>query len=255
MPPKSKIPRTVTDTRLLRSMARRRGITLKTSSRAFDNSSETSNLTSEVINGKMGKERSSTSRQNYHKKIEIPVEDPDKPSTDLRWKPKGIIRRLKYLPGKIRNFWRILRPPLTDEEQEAFDFTREEKIKDKLCNQEGRRYGARAAAKLAQIHNPRLNDTRQVKLIRWTMITRDEAFSKIILQMDTNPKRLPPYVLVSRLAADPAYSDDLAAAIGLPVKWDVCKDGVTLTIYRPVTEPTKPREITIEDLLANGEDI
>jgi hypothetical protein len=232
-------------------MARRRGIKLTTISRKLRIQSELLSINSSAISGKMGGPHEATSHPVHGKKVEIPVEDPDKPSTDLRPQPKGIIRKLKYLPGKVRNFWRILRPKLTPDELEVHDYLELEKRRDKACMQEGRRYGRIASSKLALLSNPGQNDTRNLKLVRWKMITRDEAFTKIILIMDLNPKHVPDYMLISKLPRDPLYTDDLAVAIGLPVHWDVGDFGVTLTIFRPVEKPIIRKKITVEDLISS----
>ena len=235
---KSKIPVTVTDTQQLRSMARRRGIQLKTTSRAFDSSAEAIQNIASIRNGGMAKDHTSQSRPVHSKPADIPVEDPDKPSTDLSRKPKGIIRKLKYLPGKIRNFWHILRPPLTDEQLEERDFLQQEKSRNKLAIREGKKYGVMTSNKLAQLgmrellNSPNPDKPRKLKLCRWSMITRDELFTKIVLRMNTNPKHLPAYVRVSELGRDPLYSDELLPTIAHFVKWNSDDYGVTLTIFR-----------------------
>jgi len=234
----SKIPHTVTNTNLLRSMARRRGIFLRTISRVFHNSAAPTENVAASRNGAMSMDHTSQSSPLHGRRVEIPVENPDLPSTDLRRKPRGIIRTLKYLPGKIKNFLRILRPPLTPDQLEAREFARVEKSRDTLAIREGRRYGIQTSNKLAQLgmrellNSPDPNKPRHLKLCRWSMITRDELFTKIVLRMNTNPKHLPAYVRVSELGRNPLYSDELLPTIGHFVKWDSDDYGVTLTIFR-----------------------
>jgi hypothetical protein len=219
-------------------MARRRGIELTKTSRAFDNAAMPTQNVAATQNGKMGTEHTSQSRPLHAKPIEIPVEDPDKPSTDLRRKPKGIIRWIKYLPGRIRRFWQILHPPLTEEQLEALEFRRVEKQRDKLSQREGKRYGIQTSNKLAQLgmrellNSPNPDKPKKLKLVRWSMITRDELFTKIVLRMNTNPKHLPAYVRVSDLGRDPLYSDELLPTLAHFVKWNSDDYGVTLTIFR-----------------------
>ena len=238
MTPRSKIPRTVTDTNLLRSMAHRRGIQLTKTSRAFDNPAGPAQNVASTRNGRLGVDHTSQSRSLHSKPAEIPVEDPDKPSTDLSRKPKGIIRWVKYLPGRIRRFWRILRPPLTDEQLEELEFSRSEKSRNKLAVREGKQYGKQTSNKLAQLgmrellNSPNPDKPRKLKLCRWSMITRDELFTKIVLRMNTNPKHLPAYVKVSELGRDPLYSDELLPTLAHFVKWNSDDYGVTLTVYR-----------------------
>ena len=253
MTPKSKIPKTVTDTQLLRSMARRRGIILRTISRVFRHSASPTENVASTRNGKMGVDHTSQSTPLHGKRVDIPVEDPDKPSTDLSRKPKGIIRKLKYLPGKLRHFWQILRPPLTPDQLEALEFSKLEKSRDRLAQKEGRRYGIQTSNKLAQLgmrellNSPDPNKPRKLKLVRWSMITRDELFTKIVLRMNTNPKHLPAYVRVSELGRDQLYSDELLPTIGHFVKWDSDDYGVTLTIFRHGLDGL-PEFVTTEDL-------
>ena len=201
----------------------------------------------------MGVDHTSQSTPLHGKRVDIPVEDPDKPSTDLSRKPKGIIRKLKYLPGKLRHFWQILRPPLTPDQLEALEFSKLEKSRDRLAQKEGRRYGIQTSNKLAQLgmrellNSPDPNKPRKLKLVRWSMITRDELFTKIVLRMNTNPKHLPAYVRVSELGRDQLYSDELLPTIGHFVKWDSDDYGVTLTIFRHGLDGL-PEFVTTEDL-------
>lgn len=250
---KSKIPKNISNTQQLRGMARRRGIRLQTTSRAFEESAKPVENIAAPRNGELGTDHTSQSRPLHGKRIDIPLEDPDKPSTDLRRKPRGIIRKLKYLPGRIRNFWRILRPLPTPDELEAQEFARIEKQRNVLCQREGKRYGIQTSNKLAQLgmrellNSPDPNKPRHLKLVRWSMITRDALFTKIVLRMNTNPKHLPAYVRVSELGRDPLYSDELLPTIGHFVKWDSDDYGVTLTVFRHGLDGL-PEFVTTDDL-------
>ena len=103
----SKIPPSIHDTGLVRSMSRRRGIHLTTRSKAQLNSSEALKATSTVIAGVAGVEHENQSQVIGKKDADIPLENVDKPSTDLRRKPRGLVRWFKYLPGRIRNYWHM----------------------------------------------------------------------------------------------------------------------------------------------------
>jgi hypothetical protein len=253
MRPTSKIPTTIHDTNLLRSMSRRRGIQLKTSSRPFEASAEPIQNTASTRIGKLGTDHESKSRSLHGKPAEIPVEDPDKPSTDLRRKPRGLIRWVKYLPGRIKRFVTILRPPLTQDQLEAREFLRVERKRNKLAQQEGHKYGVQTSNKLAQLgmrellNNPDPNKPRKLKLVKWSMISRDELFTKIVIRMNTNPKHLPAYVRVSELGRDPLYSDELLPTIGHFVKWNSDDYGVTLTIFRHGLDGL-PERVVIDEL-------
>ena len=235
---KSKIPDNIRDTRLLRSMARRRGIKLTTSSQVYSNSATPNQNIGSALGGKLGRIHSSVSAKSISIPLDIPVEDPDKPSTDLKRKPKGIIRWIKFLPGRIKRFWFILRPPLTDEQIEIQEYKKVERYRNKLAMREGKRYGVQTSNKLAQLgmrellNSPDPNKPRKLKLCSWSLITRDELFTIIVLRMNTDPKHLPTYVRVSDLGRDPLYSDELLPTIGHFVKWKSDDYGVTLTIFR-----------------------
>lgn len=180
---------------------------------------------------------------------EIPLENPDRPSTNLKWVPR-IVRRWWRIRGKVRTFWKAVHPKLTDDELEAREYIKAEEIKDRTCRADGRRYGKIVAKKLAQLAGQDPYQTKHVELVKWKDIQRDESFSKIVLVMNTRPKDLPSYILFSDLTRAPAYTEDLAAAISLPVKWSVGVEGVTLTITRNEEKPERKR-IKAEDLLEN----
>jgi hypothetical protein len=234
-------------------MARRRGITLETTSESLISRSDPLESRSTDHLGRLSQEQGGDHSEPVHgKKLEIPVEDPDKPSLSFKRPPKGIVRFFKYLPGRVRNFWRILRPKMTPDELEAEQYKREERVKDRICKREGKIYGKKVAVALRQISNSVQNEVAYFGLVRWKMITRDESFTKIILVMDV--QHVPPGILVSRLGRDPRYTDDLAADFGLPVHWQVGLWGVNLIIFRPVEENPEKKKISVEDLI-NDESI
>jgi len=236
MSPRSKIPPTVHNTQLLRSMARRRGIRLTTTSQVQQSRSEILENRSDSRGGHMSQERGDhISQPVTHKDPGIPPpEDVMKPSTDLRWYPR-ILRWWWRTKGKFRLYRKSLFPRLTQEKREEKEWLELEREKDRICKVEGKKYAARASEKLGGV--------------RWKMITRDEAGSKIGLVLDTNPAHLPSNLLVSKLNQIPFYTTDLAAAIGLPVTWLVGDFGAILMIQRPVEMKPKRRKITVEDLI------
>ena len=235
---RSKIPTNITDTNQLRSMERRRGILARKISRLFHNQSTPLHNIASSQNGKMSSDRSSLSRPVRNKKHDVPVDDPLKPSIDLRRKPKGIIRWAKLLPGRVKRFYLTLFPALTDEEIETREIERKEKEKDKLCIREARMYGKLASNKLAQLgmrellNSPDPNKPKRLKQVHWSMITRDALFNKIVLRMDTNPAHLPTYVRVSELGRNPLYSDEMLPTLGKYSQWNSEDWGVGLTIFR-----------------------
>jgi hypothetical protein len=253
MTPNSKIPKNITDTQFLRSMAKRRGIDLKTIARKFLNQSKPVENTAAPQLGQLGMERTNTSLPVKNIKHDVQVEDPDKPSVDLSHQPKGIIRKIKLFPGKIKRIYRLIRPLPTDEQLEEMEIARIEKSRDKLCMKEGIKYGKLASAKLAQlgmrelILSPDPNKPKKLKLVRWDMITRDALFNKIVLHMDTDPHHLPHYVVVSKLGRDQIYSDEMLPTLGKYSQWSSDEAGVTLTIFRHGLEGL-PDFVTTNDL-------
>lgn len=238
MTAKSKIPTTIHNTQLLVSMSNRRGKKLGSTSQAYSSHSEKAESTSKAIKGKMSKGHSSQSRPVKGKPIEIPVEDPDKPSTDLRRKPKGIIRWVKYLPGRVRRFWWILNPPLTEDELEGKEELRKLISRTKLVKREAHKYEKLASGKLAQLgerellNSPSPDKPKRLKLVKWDVAAWDELFTKIILSMRTDPKHLPAYVKISELARDPLYADEMLPTLGHFTKWECDEAGVRLIIFR-----------------------
>jgi hypothetical protein len=238
MPPTSKVPRTVKNTDLVRSMFGRRGMHMRTTSKALDASATTAEMVATPRAGGDGNTHAKLSSKVKGRKVEIPVDNPDKAATDLKRKPKGIIRWFKYLPSRIRNFYHILRPIPTPDEIEAKKFARIEKEHNKLCAAECRKFGKQISSKLGQLglqellNSPDPNKPKKLKLVRWSVYTRDELFTKDILRMDTNPKHLPAYVKVSELGRNPLYSDELLPTLGHYNKWESDEAGVFCTVYR-----------------------
>ena len=238
MSPRSKIPPNIKDTNMLRSMEGRRGILARKLSRDFENQSKPLQNTSTSKNGRMATDHTSLSSSTHNKKHDVQVEDALKPSIDLKRKPRGIIRWAKYLPGRIKRFFRIINPRPTPEELEERRLARIEKEKDKLCIKEAKIYGKLASNKLAQLgmrellNSPDPNKPKKLKQVHWSMITRDALFNKIILRMDTNPKHLPTYVRVSELGRNPLYSDEMLPTLGKYSQWSSEDWGVALTVFR-----------------------
>ena len=253
MTPRSKIPENVRNTQLLRSMAKRRGIRLQTTSESRSSRSEILANPSDSQDGRMSRTRGGRHSEPVNPKDPgiPPLDDVMKPSIDLRWHPR-IQRWYWRIRGKIRTFLKANFPPLTLDQIEAREDERMEKEKDKICLRDGHTYGKVAAKKIAQLNGIDPYHPEKVQFVKWKKYLRDDSGSKIILVMDTDPRRIPPYLLLSRLTKDPAYTEDLAAAIGLPVKWEVGLEGVTLTIYRQVEKPRR-KSIKAEDLLENDE--
>lgn len=219
-------------------MARRRGIDLRTRSKAFKNSSKSLKSTSSEINGNLGKELSNRSEKIGGKDIEISLENPDKPSTDLRRKPKGIIRWFKYLPNRIRNYWLILHPPLTPDELEKLEFLKLEKRRDKLAKKECRKYGRLISEKLAQLGEREVlgNNTpdkpRKIRKVRWSMFTRDALFTKLILRMNSDPKHLPQGIRTSELGRKDLYSDEMLPVLAHYMDFKSDEAGIFAVVFR-----------------------
>jgi len=238
MSPRSKIPHTVNNTNQLRSMARRRGIELRTRSQSHKSASEALNSVSSEINGTPGKEYLNRSEPSPKSKVNIPLANPDKPSTDLRPKPKGIIRWIKYLPGRIRNFKDILFPIPTPEELERKEFLKLERKRNKLAIKECRKYGKLISEKLAQlgerevIGNNTPDKPRKFKKIRFSLFSRDELFTKLILRVDTKPGHLPVYVRLSDLGRREFYSDEMLPTLAHFMEFKSDEAGVFAIVYR-----------------------
>jgi hypothetical protein len=251
--PNSKIPRTVTDTNQLRSMASRRGIKLETTSKAHTSASLVQTAVSSVIASLPGQEHKHQSEAIGKPVIEIPVEDADKPSIDLRRKPRGLIRWFKYLPGRVRNYFLILRPPPTPDEIEKREYEKQERYRDRLAVRECRKYARLISEKLAQLGERELignnteNRPRKVKKVKFDMYTRDQLFTKLILRIDTNPRHLPSYVRLSDLGRKEFYSDEMLPTLGHYLVFISNEAGVFAVVYRAGLDGL-PEFVTAEEI-------
>jgi hypothetical protein len=238
MTPKSKIPTSIHDNQLLRSMENRRGIQAKTTSRAHANSSAALTSISTDIKGGPGQEHEHLSETAGNSKVEIAVQEPNKPSTDLRRKPRGIIRWFKYMPGRIRSFWRMLYPLPTPDELERREFEKLEHYRNRLAVRECRKYGRLISEKLAQlgereiIGNNTENKPRKIKKVHFSMYSRDQLFTKLILRIDTDPRHLPSYVRLSDLGRREFYSDEMLPTLGHYLVFISNEAGVFAVVYR-----------------------
>ena len=88
----------------------------------------------------------------------------------------------------------------------------------------------------------RIGGSNQSDRIRWLGFTRDDDFTKIYLILDAS-------TFYTAQLRDPAWTDELASLISVPVRWDVGIDGAILVIDRPGASAPKRRVITVEDLL------
>jgi len=227
-----KIPRVIKDKRSLVRIAKHTGIRLGTTSQSFSNTSEAAEKTSEAHVGKMSEEFDGPiSEATPIKKVEIPYENPDKPSVDLSRKPRGLRRWIKFFPGRIKRLWFILFPPLSEEEKQS-------KRWDKLATKEGRKYAYIASEILASLgmkelqNSPDPNKPKHLKKVKWDGIWRDELFTKIVLSMRLETRFRPAYVHFSELSRDPMYSNELLMPMHHYVKWEGDEAALTLTIFR-----------------------
>ena len=242
------------NSQVLYGVARRWGIKLGSSSSPQKSISTAGESNSAPINGEMSKVHSSTSAAIHARPVEIPdPEDILKPSVDLKKKPKGIIRWLKYLPARIRHFFQKLNPPLTPEELEGRDLLRQKIKAEKLMKREAKVYEGKASRKFAQLGESELlaspdpNKPKKVKMVRWDLSTWDENYTKIILSLRTDPKYLPHYVKAARLAKDPDFADDMMTALGHYVKLEADEVATRMTIYRHGRDEL-PESITVKEV-------
>lgn len=225
--------------RLLVPMARRRGRILGSQSRDASSSSEPLKSASRDIEGEISKELSIESHPIVGKALEIPYETPDKPSTDLKRKPKGIIRLIKYLPGRISSFWQMLFPPPTEEELEGKEELRKLNSRTKLVKKECRIYARKISDTLSNLGEKEIllsagtdKPKRRIKKPKFEMGTWDQLFTKIILSLRTDAKYVPSNMSISELALDPKFSLDLSPSLHHDVKWVCDNSGVRVTIFR-----------------------
>ena len=244
----------MTDRKTLVSRANRQGISLVTTSKTLSNSSSALSKSSSDLSSGLGMEKINKSDIHDNSKIEIPIEDPDKPSTDLRPHPRGIIRWFKLLPHRIRNYYRILFPLPTFEELEKLHFKKVEKSRNKLARKEFKIYGRVISDRLAKLWGFRIvigNNTegnpRRVLKIRWSMLSRDELFTKLIMRMDTAPGHLPPYVRLSDLGLKDFYSDEILPCLGHHLEFKSNEAGVFATVFREGLEGI-PENVTAAEI-------
>ncbi len=218
-------------------MARRNGIRLDHTSHALTNSSGKLEAVGKSKIGRDSRELDATSEP-IGKKFEVPLEQVDKPSVNLKRPLRGILLKLKHLPNWFRSRWLILHPKLTPDQLEERHALAVQRARDKLAMREGRAYARLVSHKLAQlgmreiINSPSPDKPRRLKLVKWSMVSRDELFTKVVLRMNTDPRSLPSYVQVSKLALDPLFANELLPTLAHFVKWDCNDGGVFLTIFR-----------------------
>jgi len=248
---KLKLPPGIRDMHLLIPMAKRRGISIEHSSRDLSSSSEPVESSSREIEGKMTKPISAESRPISGKIKEIEVDDPDKPSTDLRWHPKGILLRIIRLPGTIKRNWEIFYPPKTEAEQKEKQDLETLKSRTTLVKKEIHKYARQISKDLGQlgkkelIFAPDQGAVKRLKLVRFECASWDELFNKLVLKV--NSDTLPDNVSLSQLALDPKYSLDLAPRVGHDIKWESDNSGCRVTIFRKGKSGI-PDFVTIEEL-------
>jgi len=236
MKAKLKLPTNIHDSRVLIPMAKRRGIHLGSSSYEASTSSKDIETSSHEIEGKMSKEVSMDSHPIKGKPLEIPYDTPDKPSTDLSKKPRGLIRLVKLLPGRIKRFWEIFFPTLTVDQLRDKKDLELIQSRTKLVEKECHVYARQVSNALAQLgekellYSPNPEAGRKLRKVRFDMGTWDELFTKLVLSVDT--KHLPAYVSISQFGIDPKFSLDIAPRVGHDVKWEVDNSGCRITVYR-----------------------
>jgi len=240
----AKIPAALKSTRRVVSFAKRHGIRLDKTSREY---TAHSGAGLEAVSVPLGSDvarphESEISRPVQAEALDLPVADPMRPSVDLRKRPRGLLRRIRNLPGKLRHYWQLLRPPLTEEEIEAREEARRIAGLDQLCAKEAKKYAGMVREKLWQLGEREL--VRQVaslggqalkvkrKYVLIDAYARDEDFNVIFLRLNTDPKYLPAYVEGTKLVRDQVYADELLPTLKHPVRWDSDEAGVFLTIYR-----------------------
>ena len=242
------------NSQVLYGVARRWGIKLGSSSITQKSTSKASLSQSAPIDGEMSKTHSSISKSIRARPVDIPdPEDILKPSVDLKKKPTGIIRWVKYLPARIKNFFLKLFPPLTPEELEGRDLLRQKIKAEKLMKREARVYGGKASRKFYQLGegellaSPDPNKPKRLKMVKWDLATWDENYTKIILSLRTDPKYLPRYVKPAQLAKDPDFASDMMTALGQYVKLEADEVATRMTIYRHGRDEL-PESISVKEV-------
>lgn len=237
MKTKLKLPPNIRNPRLLIPMAKRRDITLGSSSRDLSTNSEHVETSSHDIEGKMSKALSMDSHPIKGKMQDLVYDTPDKPSTDIRWwHPRGIILWMKRLPGRVRHWREIFFPTLTLEEQKEKKDLEELKSRTKLVKKECHVYARQVSKALAQLgekellYSPNPEAGRKLKMVHFDCGSWDELFNKLVLSVEKD--HLPSYVSISEFAINPKFSLDIAPRVGHDVKWECDNSGVRITIYR-----------------------
>jgi hypothetical protein len=242
------------NSQVLFGVARRWGVKLGSSSSAQQSTSKAAASNSAPIAGDMSRGRSSVSTSAHARPVEIPdPEDILKPSVDLKKKPKGIIRKIKYFPASVKKFYYQLNPPLTPEQLEGRDLLRQKIAAEKLIKKEAHVYEGKGSRKFAQLGerellaSPDPNKPKKVKMVKWDLSTWDENYTKIVLSLRTDPKYLPAYVRAAQLAKDPDFADDMMTALGHYVKLEADEVAVRMTVYRHGRDEL-PESITVKEV-------
>lgn len=249
----SPIPKNITDLNLLRSMKRRRGLHMITRSKTHQSVSSPTSATSSEIQGHPGEEASHLSETVPGSNVDIPLADPENPSTDLRHHARGLIRKIKLFPNRVRRYWMILFPPLTPEQVEDLEIRKKVKLFNKLCRKECKKYGRVISDKLAQLGQREIigNNTegkpRKIIKIRYTKFGRDELFTKCILRIDTDPRHLPSYVRLTDLGNKDYYSDEMLPTLAHFMEFKSDEGGAFAVVYRHGLDGL-PEFVSAEDI-------
>jgi len=242
---KPKLPPGIKNMRLLIPMAKRRGIRLGSESHDVTSDSEDIERSSHDVEGKNSRDLSAESYSIAGKELDLPYDTPDKPSIDMRKRPKGIIKRIKELPGKIEKFSYQIFPLPTleqldkkEEERRLKEEKRKLNNRIKLIKKECRAYARHISDDLANYGEKELlpadrdQPKRRVKKPSFAMGTWDKEFTRITLSLKLDAQYLPGGMSPSSLALNPQYSLDLAPTLNHEVKWTCDLSGVRVTIYR-----------------------
>jgi hypothetical protein len=235
---KIKIPAKVHDRKTLVRVARHLGVRLGTSSQAFSSTSEAADKTSEAAVGEISQAFSGPMSESMSsgKPVEIEYDTKDKPSVDLRKRPKGPIKSIKEFPGKVKGFWRDLFPIPTEEQRW-----------NKLALREGRKYAKNAADILGSLgmeqilKDPNPQMPKRIKKIVFAGIWRDKFFNKIVLSVRLENKFRPDRVHFSDLSRDPLYSNELLMPMHHHTRWEGDEAALTLTVMRKGVDGLPPQ--------------
>jgi hypothetical protein len=235
----SPLPRRKLDFRTMLSIARHHGIKLQTVSTRMT-ATGTPGQNSSAERGATSLTRDSLSASTNKHPVEIPVENPGRPSVSLKKHLKGIIYKIVRFPGRIRHLKQVLRPQPTEEEKAQLEYLAEQKRFDRLCLREGRIYANWISRKLAQLGEREMmlvpgnqGVKRKMKRCRFDMVTRDERFNFLVLRLNTDPKYLPAHVEVAKLSRpDSHVADELLPTLKRYVQITSDASGVKFKIYR-----------------------